>query len=434
MKIKILTPRDNNTNEKSVDNEDDNDKDDDNDIKENITTSQAAMQAISLFITSDNLDVSPKKLYDVMKLRTNRSEYRLFALECINEILNIDHITSDPMAIEEILLFVRPSLRSSNDNNVIDNNNNFPSRIHYLSNLEGCKIERLCLVQEKFLSVYSKLSILISSYIATWSTLSMSLCNIDINNPSIKQFPINEKDNLITTLNSCHSHILLSPLKLFLSLWSLNFSSRDYLFLIKSGVLQSLQQLTSFTNYEKAINVWYHNASLLSCINKKVDEKTRNKLNLSKKSWSIWPQSYVQNGLKTGKLSCRALLLHLYLAPLSVLSNEDRSLFGLNYDYDVLCIKYGISDVSYLYHQIFALIKYKKNKVEKDDLKKKELIELEISKKILEKSSLIADCGCFDKAHKADDVNLSDSDLIASIIEGNIYILLLIYYNNYYNY
>jgi hypothetical protein len=410
--------------------QDDADTDDDNDLIENITPVQAAIQAISLFITSDNLDVSPKKLYDVMKLRTKRSEYRLFALESINEILNINDITSDPMAIEEILLFIKPSLKSSVEKNkVIDKNNNSynsqPCRSHYLSNLEGCQIERLYLVQEKFLSVYTKLSILISNYVSTWNALSMSHCNININNSSINLFPVNEKDNLITNINSCHSHILLSPLKLFLSLWSLNFSSRDYLFLIKSGVLQSLQQLTSFTNYEKAVNVWYHNGSLLANINKNIEEETRNRLNLSKKKWSIWPQSFVQNGLKSGLLSCRALLLHLYLAPLSLLSSEERNLLGLNFDYDILCLKYGISEVSYLYHQIFSLIKHKKNKLEKDELLKKELIEAEINKKLLEKSSIIADCGCFDKTHKATDVILSESGLSAAIHDGIVLFRLI---------
>ena len=384
---------------------------------ETISPVVAAIQACSLFITLTEKYTSSSALSCVMTKRSARASYRIFAFDALYAILKYINITTDPFLLEDQFLFLRQALRdtaaySKPDAALLNKDHN----AHYLVNLEGCNAVILTHVQESFLKVFSVVSNVTSQYLSAWDTLSMSNCygclltegDVASETGSVNDTDIHSvQKKLIHEIKASNAKVLVPPLRIMLSVWSLNFSTRDCLFLLKCGVLSSLQRLTSFATLEKVTQTWYDVAEKLAIVD---DKKCGNKSG----KYCLWSNSYVVEGLKTGSLSCRAVLLHLYLIPHTVLSRSDRATFGLDRNFKDLCINLGVPEVSLLYQRIWLVVQKKNKDIQKDEISKKQKLADAASKIESEVTIQMAACGSFDPLHSSRRITLRDRNLIAT--------------------
>ncbi len=384
---------------------------------ETISPVVAAIQACSLFITLTEKYTSSSVLSSVMTKRSDRASYRIFAFDALYTILKYSDITTDPFLLEDQFLFFRQALRdtaaySKPDAALLNKDHN----AHYLVNLEGCNAAMLTRVQESFLKVFSVVSNVTSQYMSAWDTLSMSNCygclltdGDAINDAeSIHDTDIQSvQKKLITDIKASNAKVLVPPLRIMLSIWSLNFSTRDCLFLLKCGILSSLQRLTSFATLEKVTQTWYDIAEKLAVVD---DANCGNKHG----KYCLWSNSYVVEGLKSGTLSCRAVLLHLYLIPHNVLSTSERVTFGLDRNFKDLCINLGVPEVSLLYQRIWLVVQKKNKDIQKDEILKKQKLAEAASKIESEVTIQMAACGSFDPLHSSRRITLSDRNLLAT--------------------
>jgi hypothetical protein len=349
-----------------------------------------------------------------MSKRSARAAYRVFAFDALYTILKGVDISTDPMLLEDQLLFLRQALRDTTayakpDAALLNKEHN----AHYLVNLEGCNAATLTHVQESFLKVFSVVSNVTSQYLSTWDTLSTSNCYgclLAEGDATSDAAGVNGVHSLQKTLmkeiNASNAKVLVPPLRLMLSIWSLNFSTRDCLFLLKCGILPSLQRLTSFATLEKVTQTWYDVAEKLASVGSNYGHKSG--------KCCLWSNQYVVEGLKSGSLSCRAVLLHLYLIPRNVLTTSERVAFGLNRDFKDLCINLGVTEVSLLYQRVWLVVQKKNKDIQKDELLKKQKLADAASKVESEVAIQMAACGTFDPLHSSRQITLSDHNLVAA--------------------
>lgn len=377
--------------------------------EKNVSAAQAAMQACSVFVTSEGGQVAPDRLCEVMHRRSRRAELRTFALQALRTLLSLTDVCQDPFATEEILLFVRSSFVSGTVSQstskkkaaTIPPTGSSRSQVHYLSNLESCPAAKLGEVQHAFLEVYSSLAFLTMRYIATWEAASSPPAG----GSTVLSWPL--KDS---------SHTLLGPLRLMLSLWSLHFSSRDYRFLLECGILSTLHKLLSVESYERAVISWMDRATELLRFKTTYASLLLEMDSNSNSKWQPWSSAYVQDGLRSGAVSARSVLLHLSLMPDTAVPHEERKALGLGDDFEELC-RSPVAKVSLLYEQVLCLIRRKEELAQKvlDKKKAEELLlkaQLEEEKRLKLVAAGVPLFGS-SKDFKSDDVLLEDACQVA---------------------
>lgn len=372
--------------------------------EDELSHSQATMQACTVFITTEAVQFDENLLNSILRRRIYRANLRMYVLHALNHMCTISGIVDDPFCLFELLLCTRmaiASFASKNDGGkeIVKNRN------HYLTNLEGCTTITMSAVQSSFVSLYSTIAGIFSKYMTSWETLSISAA-----------FGVKEPlpTESIIDIRPQFAHILLIPMHLIIELWTLNFSIRDHKWIVASGFLQSLSKLMSFTSREKAVQTWMIAAEKLG----NFYDKFRSKFS-SKFKWNVWSQDYVLSGLLKGSLSCRSLMLHIFMAPESRISKQDRIDLGI--DGSVLQVIEKVKCASQASH-LYAKILSKVNKTLEIEAKEKELKEVakveENAKFVQETASRLSVCGQFDPSYKQDLIRLSEYNTTA-ILESD---------------
>ena len=365
---------------------------------DDLSHSQAAMQACTVFITTEAVKFDANILNGILRRRMYRANLRMYVLHALNHMCTISAIVNDPFCLFELLLCTRMAIAlyaSKNDGGkeIVKNRN------HYLTNLEGCTTLTMSAVQSSFVGLYSTVAGIFSMYTTSWEALSISAT-----------FGVQEPlTDSIFEIKPQFAHILLIPMHLIIELWTLNFSIRDHKWILASGFLQSLCKLMSCTSREKAVQTYITAAEKLG----NFYDKCRSNFT-SKFKWNVWSQDYVLSGLLKGTLSCRSLLLHIFMAPENRISKQDRIDLGI--DGNVLQViekvKYA-PEASYLYAKILSKV----NKILEMEAKEKELKEVakveEDAKFVEEIASRLCICGLFDPANKHELIRLSEYNTTA---------------------
>ena len=207
------------------------------------------------------------------------------------------------------------------------------------------------------------------------------------------------------------AHVLLGPLRLLLSLWGLHFSSRDHRFVLQCGLLPCLQRLMALSSFEKAACAWMTAAHAMVNYHRTYAERFPD----SKNAWAMWSTAYVRQGLKSGSVSCRAVLLHLLMAPDAVLTKQEKHHLGLDHDLLELCSALGVADVSLLHQQAVAAVRRRQEDERKRKEKEAQEEELLQQKVEEEMTRRLAKCGSFDTTHTAPGIILAHRNLRATL-------------------
>lgn len=347
------------------------------DSAEDAFSTNEALKACTLFITSDGSTASPTHLLDVIQRRNLRASTRIFALESIAEILRYSNIRSDMVVLDEMLIFMKTSISGGFSE--------FSSgRIHYLGNLEGCTSQSFRQLQNAFLKVFLNLSEILRSY-------------VDAND--LLNFGSKNADKFIFNLISC-----------LLSQWHIHFSSRDHKFLLESGILQVLYKLSSASFSEKVNLAYILNCSKLialraQCPKDKMQHYSRPYL-----------ASAMVDNILSERLSLKEIVFNLKILPERFISLEERKIIGLDEDFSTL-ISRDSNYITLLFQKVIALIRQREEEEKaKNDAalaeksrREKELYDAEFV--------IIREAGIplFDERRKADEVYLDGWDQIAGI-------------------
>jgi hypothetical protein len=206
-------------------------------VSAEMSSAQAAIQACALFVTGEAVNISPKGVISVIKRRTFRANQRIFALDALRSVIEDNISCSDPFSLSNMLIFIPSSFMESNQNaSSAANDVKSSQRIHYLINLEGASIESLTKVQEAFMGCFTSLVNVASNYVQSWETASSQI--------------------LHSSAEYYNPRIYLEVITMILSMWSINFSNRDFRFLVHCGLLPLLFKIVSLVSFEKSIEIW----------------------------------------------------------------------------------------------------------------------------------------------------------------------------------
>ena len=362
------------------------------------------MQECALFITStdDSNDLSLTSLMEVMKRRYQRAHYRSYGMDMLATLLTTPEVSQDSFSIQELLIFVRSSLcmGSSLSSAVGDIPVEYAApNAHYLSNLEGCSFHSRQLVQSSFLELYASISTLLEKYVDTWTTDVASVP------------PANVKHTEKVPRS------VIGAIFAMLSCWNLFFSGRDHCFLMACSLLPTLHKLVALKTFEIAISNWMGLASRKIELEAIIAKWNRDE---EREDWKLWDSEYVQSGLQSGRISCRALLFHLCQAPRSLFDAEERK--SLNFPqqdrpFEEICSSYSISQLSLMYEKILAVCRQREEnrlrQVEKAQVAyqaAKERQEQELFKKLRDTGVPL-----FDRGNMCTEVILEEACQVASI-------------------
>lgn len=286
-----------------------------------MTSIQAALQACSLFVTGENVSISPTRVISCIKRRKLRAKQRVYAFQALKDILEIDINNSDPFSSFNVILYIQlaltPSPSSQTDFSKSEKNVHLKDtsrkKFHYLTNLEACDVESLSQVQEAFMGFYTALVNLAANYVNMWvsSTVNGSLEN---ENNEKDHHLINKYNTVsydVSTAASGHNlfgHVYLDTISLIFSMWHMNFSNRDYKFLLHCGLLPILFKLISLATYEKATERWSKIASDL--VSSHCSKRFREESNISLLK-PLQNSSLVLSDLKSGVKGYRNIIVNV---------------------------------------------------------------------------------------------------------------------------
>jgi hypothetical protein len=339
----------------------------------------AAMQACTVFITHEftleeskgegnsKINSSSEIIETGMKDRILRAKLRCVGLKALSDILNMPSISSDPYVVSDLVLFLRSSFVGD-----VEASKGANRRVHYLNNLEGCSPKVLADVQGAFLDTYSTSFQIIHNYLSKWRLRP----GTDESFPkSMLLTDCGESDSTREMLNS----VYLYPIRLLLSSWGLHFSGRDHRFLLHSNIIAFLQKVFSLSELERVTKDWIDAANkYMSFIGKYERKFTSTNSDSGDVKYQLLNSEIVQEGLATGALSCRQVLLHIYRLPLALFSETDINELQLDRAcFKSRCEKMNISDVSFYFEKVRSVV------IGRETLKK----DLEDKKKEKDKAS-----------------------------------------------
>jgi hypothetical protein len=388
-----------------------------------ISAAQASMQAGALFICGDAMPVSTESLEAILERRNERAKCRIVAFQSLCNMISLPTAIEDYFSVEELLLFVRAAMQSnvnikaghvgaasvSSIQSLLGK-----SRIHYLTNLEGCSVEVSSGAQEAFLGFYARITQLLARYIENWE-VAFSTPGQPINlvvSPSC-QSPYSDPKHLLKE-SAEHGHLCLNSIRMMLNLWCIHFSNRDHRFLFHCGLLPTLYRLISLSTYEHAVQSWSVAATQLT------DFVSSHASYIPSKMipWKGWSDAYVEQGLKSGTIPCRSVLMHLSVMPDSFMSKELKTQSGLGPSFQTLVSDMGIAETSFLFHRVSSVLRAHREKAEQAKDKEIEVLEaskLTISEKINE---ICASCGKFDATFCGSGITLTSHSTQAGVTPG----------------
>lgn len=421
------------------------------------SAAHAAIQACALFVTGESLNISLEEIEKSIERRTLRANHRIFALDCIRASIESCGALSDPFALMEVLMFI-PSAFSSPETDpgkninlagkdvkdpkkTIDGNkvSSGETKIHYLINLEGCDMATLSSVQESFINLFTTISYSLSEYITVWEQKSAALClsyegegasslsssfELEHDDPTHTEEKLFNSVNRVQKSLQRNSHVLLNPIRMLFCLWNINYSSRDYKFLIQCGFLPVLFKILSLSTFERVVGVSCNPANIfahdvISKMNKPVETTPDGKKTTSDKLVSPYHADYIRQGLAAGTLNSRHIYINLLQSICSI-----RSFGNGNKEFDNLVAISGNtihlnkhqSSLSYLLYMC-ELARSTIDKIVLDEKSQEEGLKTEKERKEKEKQDIgvnkMKTYGAFD-ATSHGNIKLSECNLLAT--------------------
>jgi hypothetical protein len=267
--------------------------------------------------------VGADALRALLRKRERRAKARQLALSTLSALMECPHVSADSNIIDEVLLLVRPALKSS------PVSGNGASTFHYLANLEGCNPPTMAAVQGAFIALYSAMSRSTAHCLACVALQDDDLVgHVPTTVARVGAAGASEATVLV---GGAHAHVHVpvprpraapraaSTLKILLSSWSLHYSNRDHGFLLQSGLLPCLFKIMSVATAEAAVRQWMSAGIKVARYYQRHARTHRRAF-----AWRSWSSAKVIEGLRSSHLSCRSVLLLLLQMP-SNIRPEDAS-------------------------------------------------------------------------------------------------------------
>lgn len=375
--------------------------------KQDLSNTQAALQACAVFVCSEDNKCSANTICSSISVRMVRARYRTKALAALHQLLVLQPIAEDPYVLCDLLSAVGTSLSPSAIHAVDKTSpgSEGSEDSHYLKFLEGCSAPILSKVQRSFNALYETIAGIVANYVEQWDTQ----CRAEST-----QYVVLAEMPFVDNKLMYPAHVFISPLILLLRLWMLRFSTRDFGWIVKSGILPVLYKLGSLSFQERVARTWAESADRWLDVLSSSPEGA-----LSDHNIKMWPPDFVYNGFKQNAMTCRSLLLHsLQASRLGRLNAEGliNSIYGSN-----------ACDATKLYCKVLDIFT---RKLEKEEQLKKKLDEekaVEEAKKLQELSDRQSICGMFDPNNKGGDIVLQAVNMEASLREDESGVSLCVY-------
>lgn len=346
-------------------------------------SANTALKACSLFVISDT-SASPTALLDIIQRRNSRIASRTFALDAVAEVLSESTYTVDISMLQEVCIFLKASICSPSALSDIGS-----TKVHYLNSLEGCSSIAFRQLQDSFMYVFSQITNVLSEQIDLLERSSFSLQVIG--------------KTVIETLTS------------LLSLWHMQFSSRDHKFLLDCGLLKLLYKLSSYSFYEKVVQSYIESAAEL------ITHKESSSRHLE---YYIRPflSSTISTCIQNGTLSVRELVFSIRMLPEKLISSAEKDALGISGDPTTLMTSLSPSQATTIFQKAIKLLRIKEAfEKKKLDAEIEEKTRIDKAKHEAELAA-IATSGVplFDNDKKADDVYLDNFYQSAGVRAGRL--------------
>jgi hypothetical protein len=401
--------------------------------KDEISTAQAAIQACSVFVNSEDSQCSAENLCKLMKSRLHRANTRIHAFKILRSALSNEIIAHDPLLLFEFLVVVKNCIppksmmnKSTKGNDSNSNNNHIISqeRGHYLLNLEGCSAAVLKSVQNAFAAVFNSLADTFNHFFQVWE----NSCQLAMQSSSSRNISEYNK-------TSPPAHLLFQALLMVLKMWTIQFSNRDYGWIVESSILPSLFKIISFSSHERILQKWYYYASKITTFDvKSLSLASEKKKQITKEGnegeiavidddelpdLSLIHKDTVNDHLQNGTLCGRALLFHIYqFVSCRKFSPEDLHKFGLDKPFEEVFHYFNSLETSTKIYSHINLIDTAQSEAKENEKKRKQAeLEAEEARKLKEELERLYPIGIFHNEYHADKIKLSELNSVATLKE-----------------
>lgn len=294
-----------------------------------VNYAQAAMHSCVVFLLDENENKSAHNVRRLINTREIRANQRKFSLDALYSLWRTSVVQNDPYSSIHILILMKSAFYSTD----MSNSKMITKGKHYLSDLEGCRSHLLSNMQVSFIKLFTLIAKTTRIQFKKWRVLCFS-----------------------SSLKSCSfpKQVFHQQLVILLSIWHLQFSSRDLKFLHKCGILQLLFKVCRLEMMESFAKEW--STSALELLD---DPNNMTMLDVTNKS--LPDLSQILKHLKCGKLSIRQLVYMIYEMQPKLLYEQDMNTFN------------SLSDV--LKH--FEITRYLKENHVKDSNSKEQEIKIQ---------------------------------------------------------
>eukprot|EP01039_Chlorochromonas_danica_P006368 gene6368-7021_t len=348
---------------------------------DSISNAQAALQACATFVSSDDGNCIAEGLCTIIKERERRASYRKAALVFLGDLVKTSLVVEDPFVLYDLLSAVENFVPSSTfkSTSTEEKCSSLSKESHYLKHLEGCRSETLAQVQQVFSSFYCLITQVTQHYITLWTEKNQS--NI------LSSFePSSQQSKECHDASSVYpAHLYVHPLMLMLRLWMIHFSTRDFGWIVNSGILAVLYKLASLSFQETVNNHWRQAAENWMQVVTSLRHEGL-KCPTSDKKYRTWSPDWEDFGVWPNSLS----------------GSFPQS---------------SPSSASKVYCEVLERCQALLRKEEEEKKQKQSETEAEESKLLQERLSRMADCGMFDPDKKATEIKLHNLNLEASLRE-----------------
>lgn len=363
-----------------------------------ISNAQATIQACGVFITSEDLEWSADSLARMIARRLQRAQHRIKTLKTVNGFLSSEANSSDPFlpfAVTSYLqnAFTTAATGTKKKTNGPDN----MAKSHYLTSLEGCPSLVLKEVQDAFSSVYKQLTKLFTNLVMTWDDPNHRFSR------SYDQSLLDGRSSSSSQL-SVETNSVIFPITVIVRMWLVHFSGRDIDWIHESGILPILHKVSSLQFHEKHAFEWRSAAKRLlnahASLTKPLSDPG---------SATLWPQKAIENGLLSGSLRGREILMNSIMVAKTRFTEEER--IGVLDAATVTRFEDPLWLDSYANTTYCSAMRIWKKKMDDAEAKSKKS-KPEIAPEVLRR-------GMFDVTRHGPRITLSEDNLVASLIGNN---------------
>jgi hypothetical protein len=208
-------------------------------------------------------------------------------------------------------------------------------------------------------------------------------------------------------------HLVFQALLMVLKMWTIQFSSRDYGWIVDSSILPVLFKIISFSSQEKIIHQWYSIASQL--VNFNIQDGQTEDI----PSIKLLNKDTVSEGLKNGNLCGRSLLFHLcQFVSCEKYPEADLKALGLDKPFDEVYDYINVLETSTkIFSELSLVHTAKSESVEFAKKQETAAKEAEEAKRLKEELKRLSPMGILDSDHQAKEIKVSECNTVATLRE-----------------